>query len=114
MTDPLSHTTTLIYDLGDVVSVTDPLSRVTQPFVGNAARLVSVADALGQVAHSQYDAANRITSVADPRQRDSISYDVNSNLLTVTDARRNVTTYVYNDMDRVTSRTVKLTAFVER
>lgn len=106
ITDPLSNTVQVAYELGDVVSVTDPLNRITRPFIDNAGRLISLTNPAGEMSRSEYDALNRLTRMTDPLgNTTSFSYDPNGNLLTVTDARNNVTSYAYNNMDRVTTRT---------
>jgi len=48
---------------------------------------------------------NRLTQVLDPLNGTTgFSYDANGNLLTVTDARSNQTTYTYESMDRLATR----------
>src|SRR5882724_7947871 len=50
-------------------------------------------------------ALNRQTGSTDPLQGvTALSYDANGNLLSVTDARNSVTSYIYDNMDRVTTR----------
>ncbi len=49
---------------------------------------------------------NRLTQVLDPLNGTTgFSYDPNGNLLSVTDARSNQTTYTYENMDRLATRT---------
>ena len=53
-----------------------------------------------------YDSLNDLTEVVDPLQgATKSSYDANGNLLSVTDARNEVTRYSYDSMDRLVGRT---------
>ncbi|MBI2526320.1 MAG: Ig-like domain-containing protein [Candidatus Rokubacteria bacterium] len=99
-------TTQLGYDLGDLVTITDPLGRITTRFTDLAGRLVSVTDSRGGQTRYAYDALNRLTSLTDALGGvTQFSYDPNGNLLAVTDARGSVTGYSYDSMDRVATRT---------
>lgn len=130
ITDPLTHqttftynaagqpltvtttagTTSFAYDVGDLVSITDPLSRVTTRFLDVVGRLVSVTNPLGHTTRYEYDPLNVITKVTDTLGgQTTFTYDANRNLLTFTDARNNTTTYTYNNMDRVATRVDPLT-----
>jgi len=52
-----------------------------------------------------YDALNRLPWRLDPlKGTTGFTYDANGNLLSVTDARSNATTYAYINMDRLATR----------
>jgi RHS repeat-associated protein len=103
--DPLNNTTTLSYAAGDLVSATDPLSRVSTRFVDAVGRLLAVTNAVGVRTQYDVDALNEITKMTDALNgQTQLTYDANGNLLTVSDAKSQVTTYTYNNMDRVATR----------
>lgn len=105
ITDPLAHATLFEYQQGDLVKVTDALSRVTTRFTDAAGRLVAVTDPLGNLTRTEYDAINRVTKVTDAKgQTVEATYDVNGNRLTHKDQKGNVTTYTYDVMDRLKTR----------
>jgi YD repeat-containing protein len=58
--DPLNNTTTLTYELGDLVKVKDPLNRETQRILDAAGRLRNVTNPLGQKTLYTPDALDRI------------------------------------------------------
>ncbi|MBI2526324.1 MAG: RHS repeat protein [Candidatus Rokubacteria bacterium] len=94
------------HDLGDLVTITDPLGRTTTRFTDSAGRLVSVTDPRGSQTRYAYDPLNRLTSLTDALGGvTQFGYDPNGNLLSVTDARGSVTGYTYDAMDRVATRT---------
>jgi RHS repeat-associated protein len=103
--DPLGHTWTYGYALGDLTSVTDPLGRSTTRFVDSAGRVASVTDPLGHLTRRDYDNRNQLLKVTDPLGgQTSFAYDGTGNLTTVTDARGNITTYTYDNLDRLASK----------
>lgn len=104
--DALQNSTSLAYDRGDLISVTDPLGRPSRRFLDAAGRLVSSVDALGNTTRSAYDALDRLRSLTDPlNQLITLEYDANGNLKKVIDPRLSETSYTYDVMDRVQSRT---------
>ena len=53
---------------------------------------------------------NRLTQVLDPLNGTTgLTYDAKGNLLNVTDARSNATTYTYDNMERLATRVDLLT-----
>ncbi len=103
--DPLNNTTTFTYELGDLISVKDPLNRETKRMLDAAGRLRSLINPLGQKTVYQPDALDRITQLTDAINGvTQFGYDANSNLLTVTDAKSQQTVYTPNTMNRTTSR----------
>lgn len=108
-TTPLNHTHTFTYNAGDLVSITDPLSRTFSGYLDLVGRLVRVTDASGHTYHYSYDNMNRVLSITDPLQgATAFSYDENGNLLSITDARSGVTGYEYDNRDRLITRTDQL------
>jgi len=106
VTDALQHTTQFFYAGSDVVEVRDALGRSVTRFVDAAGRVSRVTDARGQSTRYEYDAFNKVTKITDALGAEIVlNYDPNGNLLSVTDANNHVTSYVYDNMDRVQSRT---------
>lgn len=121
------QTTTLTYDVeGNVVSSSDPLSRVTGFAYDILNRQTSTTDALSGTATNEYDAQNMLSSVADQRSLPT-SYvrngfgdviqmtspdtgvtvyqrDKAGNATSQTDARGVVTNMTYDALNRITSR----------
>ncbi|UVT15741.1 MAG: RHS repeat protein [Nitrospira sp.] len=103
--DPLNHTTTFTYELGDLISVKDPLNRETKRMLDAAGRLRSLINPLGQKTVYTPDALDRITQLTDAINGvTQFGYDANSNLLTVTDAKSQQTVYTYSNMNRTSTR----------
>jgi YD repeat-containing protein len=125
VTDPLGNITTTAYDaLGRVTSVTqaDPddagaqTSPVTSYVYDANGNTLSITDPNGNVTTSSYDALNRQISRTDPLVYDGISstnlhpvttygYDLNGNLVSLTDPKGNQTTYAYDRLNQKTSET---------
>jgi YD repeat-containing protein len=96
---------------GDLVKVTDPLSRSSTMYYDDAGWLRSSTDALGNRTVYSYDPVGRITSVTDPAGNSvSYGYDLNGNMTSSTDQRNNPTTYAYDALNRRISRTDSLHA----
>jgi len=105
-TDPLFNTTSFGYSGGDLVSVTDPLLRVTTLDRDSAGRLVGLRNPAGAVTQYQYDSLGNLTSTTDPLGRiTSFVYDPDRNLTSLTDALKHATSYAYDSMDRLQTRT---------
>jgi len=68
--------TTLTYELGDLISVKDPLNRETKHMLDAAGRLRSIINPLGQKTGYQPDALDRITQLTD-----AIAYVLGSRLV---------------------------------
>lgn len=91
--------------------MTRPLIVTAYDFVGN---VVSVTDPRGNTTTTEYDAANRKIQVTQPAVPvygsgspvapvTTTAYDLNGNVLTVTDAEDNVTENTYDELNRLTS-----------
>jgi YD repeat-containing protein len=114
-------------DQGNVLSVKDPLNKVTLNQYDALNRLKQVTDPGLGVTQYGYNGLDALTSVSDPRNlvtgyavdglgnlNQQVSpdtgatintYDVAGNLLTQTDAKGQVTTYAYDALNRVTQIT---------
>jgi YD repeat-containing protein len=117
-TDPLSHTTTLGYDIkGNLTSVTDPLTHTTTLASNPAGQPTTVTDALNQSAQLAYDfgdlisstdplgrvtqlftdGAGRLLRATDPLGATTRSeYDALNQPTRITDARGGVTALAYD------------------
>jgi RHS repeat-associated protein len=109
VTDPLSHTTAFSYAQGDLISSTDPLGSVSSRLVDDGGRVLSVTDPLNYVTSYQYDKLNQLTKVTNAQAKAiSFFYDPDGNLTQVKDERNATpsnTFFAYNNMNLVSTRT---------
>jgi RHS repeat-associated protein len=102
----VSETTQFGYERGELVSLTDPIGRITRGYFDAAGRLLKIIDPAGALTNYEYTAVNQVNKVIDSLGgQTTFTYDGNGNLLTLTDARTKATTWTYDDMDRVATRT---------
>lgn len=111
-TDENGNTSSRYYDqLGRLVQVTEPNSAVTVYSYDalNNLRSVTQSGLLDSIARSRsytYDGLSRLHSASNPEAGTvGYTYDANSNVHTKTDARGVVTTYAYDTVNRLTSKT---------
>jgi len=106
VTDALNHSVQLSYSGGDLVGITDPLSRTATRTVDAVGRFTSTSNPSGQRTTFTLNAMNQPTSQTNALMGStSIGYDANGNASSLTDARSSITSFTYNNMDRVTTRT---------
>jgi RHS repeat-associated protein len=114
MTDPLHNTTSYAYDSsGNKTSETSPLGNKRTWTFDGAGRQTSEVDPRGNAAGadandfktvSTYDAADHLLTVTDPDgHTTSYGYDRVGNLTSRTDANNHTTTYTYDAVDRLSS-----------
>jgi RHS repeat-associated protein len=102
----LGLVTTLSYDRGDLVAVTDAAGQTTRRLVDAAGRLLVSTDALGAQTRTSYDANGNVTAVVHPLgATTSFTYDANGNITGVTDARGHTSTATFDNADRLTQIT---------
>jgi len=124
----VNQTTTFAYDAdGNVLTVTDPLSRQSSRGYDALNRLIGSTDPAGGVSNYGYDELDQLVQVTDPRTlttrytRDGLgnldqqtspdsgtsanTYDAAGNLLTHTDAKGQAGTYTYDALNRPTGIT---------
>jgi YD repeat-containing protein len=103
--DPLNRITTNQYDaLNRLKQVTSPapISAVTQYGYDGLDQLVSVSDPRSLVTGYTVNGLGNLTQQASPDTGTTVNtYDAAGNLLTQTDAKGQVTTYVYDALNRV-------------
>jgi RHS repeat-associated protein len=100
--NPNAFATTYTYDeLGDLLTVSDPLgSRVSKSYDASG-NLVATTDAKGHTTRYVYNADDELTAVT--RASGSVThfdYDGNGNRIAWTDGDGNVTHYAYDPLDR--------------
>jgi YD repeat-containing protein len=107
--DPLNRITANQYDaLNRLKQVTSPapISAVTQYGYDGIDQLVSVTDPRGLVTGYTVNGLGNLTQQASPDTGMTVNtYDAAGNLVTQTDAKSQVTTYAYDALNRVTSIT---------
>ena len=100
-TNALGHTTTIERQTGTnlVLSVTDPLKRVTRIEYDGAANVTRIIDPMNNARSLTYSASfNKVTSITDPLNNISrFEYDSTGNLTAVVDPLGNRTTITYNN-----------------
>ncbi len=110
-TDPLSRVTNYTYDdAGNITSVTrlagTPNAVTTSySYDPTFSQASTITDGLGHVTTFKYDTAGNVTSITDPLNHQiTFTYDSNGELLTTTDAVGNTTqsAYVNGDLVRIT------------
>lgn len=100
------HTTSLTYDGGDLVTLTDPLNRSINRFIDAIGRLSTVTDPLGNRNIFNYDALKRLIQSTDALGNSTAStYDANNNRLSFTDPRGGTTSWTYDSLNRALTRT---------
>jgi RHS repeat-associated protein len=88
VTDALGKTSRIDYEQGDVAAFTDPLNRTLSFFSDSVGRMIGVSDFLSNNTRFEYDPLNRVLRTIDSRGGvTSMTYDANSNVRTVRDAR---------------------------
>jgi len=105
VSDGLNHTTAFGYQFGDLVSITDALSRTVNFSVDPLGRVVATRDALGNATVTTYDPLDRVTKITDALGGEvQFGYDANGNLTSHTDPRNNTMQYSYDAMNRLVTR----------
>ena len=117
--DAQNRTVNYQYDLlGRLVTVTDPLNNSTSYGYDMFHNRILTTDANGIQTHSVYDDLDRVIQVEQlgvtPAAVPAFSYDASGNLLTVTDAEGQTTTYDYDSLSRVRSITQPLGQTVQK
>ena len=85
---PLSQTTTTKYDdVGNVISVTDPIGQVSRSLNDELGRQTMAIDKLGYKTRTEYDAVGNVAKI--------------------TDASGNITSYTYDNLNRLTKETTE-------
>ncbi len=111
ITDPIGRVTTRKYDARDRMFEEDaPYGRVTKTLFDDADRAITQTvknpGHQDQVTQHEYDFAGRLISTTDAvNDRRTIAYDNTKNVISRSDARSNLTHYVYDARDELTSET---------
>jgi RHS repeat-associated protein len=89
--------------LGEVLTVTDPMNGVMTNTYDTHGNILSRTDALNRITSYAYDARGQLVSVTDPRNNvTTLTYDTNGNLTRITDAFNNQTNFAYDARGRLT------------
>lgn len=98
VTDGMSRTVNTTYDAnGMPLTVTAPSGYKMIKTYDTLSRLSTVSDPGGDATSFTYDNADRITKIATTAGSVYYAYDANGNLETITDGNNNVTTYGYDN-----------------
>jgi YD repeat-containing protein len=121
VTDALGHTTTYTYDaLNRRVAVSDALGNTTQTVYDSLGRVSDTIDENDIVTHYEYDEIGRQVAVvlnykpafqpdAETNVRYEYAYNAVGNRTSVKDALGNITTYGYDELNRVIQKIDPLT-----
>jgi RHS repeat-associated protein len=106
MTNAAGTTSFTYNQLGEVLTMTDPMNGVTGYTYDTRGNLLSTTNALNKVRSYTYDARGLLLTTIDPRNNvTSLSYDANGNLTSVTDALGHQSGFVYNARGQVAGAT---------
>jgi RHS repeat-associated protein len=115
LSDALGNKTIFSYDdLNRQVGVTDPLGNTTSYAYNAVGSRVSLTDAEGVITRYEYDGLNRLITVVEnhvssaladheTNVRTEYTYDGVGNRLTIKDGRGHITTFAYDDLNRLAS-----------
>jgi RHS repeat-associated protein len=96
--DPLTHTSTLAYRLGDLWSQADALGRTFTRFTDGGGRIASLTDPLGRTTTADYDNLNDPLHITDPLGNQiALTYDPDGNLDILTNARQKSWNYDWDN-----------------
>lgn len=102
--DTAGRTTTYDYDDADrLVKITDALSNETEFTYNARSQMTKVTDALNQEYTFTYDAQGRVLTQVRNGQTTTFTYDLEGNKATRTDYNGNVTSYTYDELNRLTN-----------
>ncbi|MCK5655021.1 MAG: RHS repeat protein [Candidatus Aureabacteria bacterium] len=106
-TDAEGNITLYTYDiLGNLIEATDALNNITQYEYNENNNLAMITDANGNVAVAYaYDEVDRLITIIEQGKTTRYDYDLIGNLTIRTDANNDITTYAYNEVNRLTKRT---------
>ncbi len=106
ITNPLGKKTTITYENGTPIALTDPLGRTTKQFVDPAGRVLATTLPEGPRTTYEYNNDNQVTKTTDPiGNATSYEYDADGDLTTITDPLKHKTTYAYTKMDLLETET---------
>ncbi|WP_265593646.1 sugar-binding protein, partial [Verrucomicrobium sp. BvORR034] len=116
VTDPLGKVTTKTYNnAGWGLTVTNALGQVTSSTYDRNGNVKTVTDALNRVVTNTYDIHNRLIETEDAEEQiTTFGYDKNGNRTSVTDPRGKVTTFTYDDLNRLLKETFQEGVWTER
>ena len=104
---PSDYTTTVTRDdAGRILSVTNPLGKISQYQYDGVGNKIKATDANSHVTSYTYDVANELTITTRADSTTLLtSYDPDGNALTQTDGAGHVTAYSYDPLNRVATTT---------
>lgn len=104
----LENQTMFAYDpvTFNLTSITDPLSHTTSFIYNSAGNVEQITDANGKISTFTYDPMNRVKIARDADGKvTSYTYDNLGNLVSVTDANNHTTTFTYDEQNQLTKTT---------
>ena len=100
----LGRSSTIGYESGLPIAITDPIGNTTSDFYDAAGRRLSITTPSGGTTSFLYDNDNQMTSSVDPLgHKTTVEFDADGDITKITDPNKGSARYVYNNADEQVS-----------